>query len=88
MRVGDKVRALYGQDMTGNIVHAGQKHLHGANLVRKLDEIIAMPMPIFDSGQFVNDRSKIVKYRTCLLPFSNHSGQVTHILAGLSWKEY
>jgi hypothetical protein len=87
-QVGEKVKLLYGQDMTGSVVNANQKHLQGATLVRKLGEVVHTPSPIYDSGQFVNERSKVVKYRSCLLPFGNRDGKVTHIVAGLSWREF
>ena len=86
-RVGDKVRPLYTRDMTGQIVTAGQKHFQGAALIRRISEVIANPVPLTDQGQFVNEHSKIVKYRSCLLPFGTAS-KVTHVLLGLSWKEF
>lgn len=87
-RVGEKVKALYGQDMTGRSMNMTQRHFQGAQIVRKVGEVISTPAPVYDSGQFVNDRSKVVKYRSCLLPFGNRDGKVTHVVAGLSWREF
>jgi len=85
--VGDKVKALYG-DVAGRTVNTNNRHFQGASIVRKVADVVASPAPVFDEGQFVNERSKIVKYRTCLLPFGNREGRITHIVAGLSWREF
>lgn len=87
-RVGEKIKSLYGQDMTGRSVSGGQKHFQGAAIVRRVNDLITTPAPVYDSGQFVNDRSKVVKYRSCLLPFGGRDGKVTHVVAGLSWREF
>lgn len=84
--LGEKTKALYG-DMAGRSMHAGVKHYQNASIVRRMDDMIAAPQIMYDEGQFVNDRGKIVKYRSCLLPFGRE-GKVTHILAGLSWREF
>lgn len=85
--VGQKVRSIYGTEMTGRSVSSSQKHFQGASIVRKVDAIIANPTPLYDEGQFVNDRGKVVKYRSCLLPFGTQ-GRISHIVAGLSWREF
>lgn len=85
--VGEKVKSLYTRDMTGQTITAGQKHFQGAALVKKVADVIAKPEPLFDQGQFVNERSKIVKYRSCMLPFGTNT-KVTHIVVGLSWREF
>ena len=86
-RVGDKVREVYGQDMSGKVFSPAQKHFQGAAVVRKANEVLANQTPIVDMGQFINTGTKMVKYRSCLLPFGS-GGKVTHIIAGLSWREF
>ena len=85
--VGDKLRELYGTDVVGKPFNPAQRHFQGAAVVRKIDEMIANPAPIIDNGQFVGQNNKIVKYRSCLLPFGK-GGVVTHVIAGLSWREF
>jgi hypothetical protein len=85
--LGDQAKNIYGGDMSGRTVYPSMKHFQGASVVRRMDEIIKDPKSLYDEGQFVNERSKIVKYRSCLLPFGKE-GRVTHILAGLSWREF
>ena len=86
-RVGDKVREVYGQDMSGKVFSPAQKHFQGAAVVRKANEVLANQTPIVDLGQFINTGTKMEKYRSCLLPFGS-GGKVTHIIAGLSWREF
>lgn len=86
-QVGEKVKALYG-NVAGQSMHSGQRHFQGAGIVRRVGEVISSPTPIQDHGQFVNERSKVVKYRSCLLPFGNKDGKITHVVAGLSWREF
>jgi hypothetical protein len=85
--VGEKVRTLYTRDMTGQTINTGQKHFQGAALIKKIADVITKPEPLFDQGQFVNERSKIVKYRSCMLPFGVDN-KVTHVVIGLSWREF
>ena len=85
--LGDQVKSLYGNDVAGRPMFSGMKHFQGASIVRRMDDMIATPQVMYDQGQFVNERGKIVKYRSCLLPFGK-DGKVSHILAGLSWKEF
>jgi hypothetical protein len=87
--IGDGLKSIYNGQMLGKTVSAGQKHFQGAGVLKQLPTVLAKPEPLFDEGQFVNERSKVVKYRSCLLPFGAADGSaVTHVLAGLSWREF
>jgi len=86
-KVGDKVRTVYGQDVVGQMFNPNQNHFQAAAIVRKATELLDNPSPVVDMGQFINADSKVVKYRSCLLPFGR-KGKVTHIVAGLSWREF
>lgn len=85
-QVGEKVKALYG-NVAGRSMATTQRHFQGAAIVQRVGDVIASPAPLYDQGQFVNERSKIVKYRSCLLPFGTKD-KVTHVVAGLSWREF
>lgn len=86
-QVGEKVRNIYGRDMIGRSFNTSQRHFQGAAIVRRMEEVMTHPQPLTDVGQFINERSKVVKYRSCLLPFGR-DGKVTHVVTGLSWREY
>ena len=86
-QIGDKLGSIYSANMVGRTFNPGQKHFQGAAIVRRMEEILVNPEPITDMGQFINENSKVVKYRSCLLPFGRN-GRVTHVITGLSWREF
>jgi hypothetical protein len=88
LSIGEKLASMYGRDMLGKTVSAGNKQFAGAEVLKKLPALLLEPAPIFDEGQFVNKQHKIVKYRACLLPFGSPEGKVTHVMCGLSWREF
>ena len=45
------------------------------------------PTPLLDTGQFVSETSKVIKFRSCLLPFGTEE-RITHVVVGFSWREY
>ncbi len=87
-RMGDKVKALYGGDLSGSTLNPKQSMFKGAAVIKRIDQILEKPEPMSDQGQFINDNSKVIKYRSCLLPFGGNDGNVTHIIVGLSWREF
>ena len=87
--IGDELKDIYGANMMGKTLRVGQKHFQGAAIFKKIGKILETPQPLFDDGQYVNERSKVVKYRSCMLPFGTADGtNVTHVVVGLSWREF
>ena len=87
MKIGDQLKTLYG-DVVGRSISTSHKQFQGGAIMKRMGDVIATPEPVFDQGQFVNERSKVVKYRSCLLPFGTRDGRITHVVAGLSWREF
>ena len=85
--IGEKLRSIYSNDMVGRSFNTAQRHFQGAAIVRRMEEIIDNPTPLLDAGQFINEKSKVVKYRSCLLPFGRGT-KVSHVIIGLSWREF
>ncbi len=85
--MGSKVKSLYGADVSGQPFNPRQKASQTAQIVKRVGEILQQHVPVYDNGQFVNNRHKIVKFRSCMLPFGQN-GSVTHIVVGLSWREF
>lgn len=86
-RLGKKVQDLYGSDVSGQPVRPEQSKSRNASIIKRIGEVLANPTPLYDDGQFVNAKHKVVKYRSCLLPFGQN-GEVTHVVVGLSWREF
>ena len=89
LHVGEKLEDLLGKDMVGKEVSpATMQAIARGKLAKRLEEIVASPQAVEDDGKFVNQRSKVVKYRACFLPFGTDEGHITHVLTGFSWREF
>ncbi len=86
--VGQETKEALGVDMTGKSFSPNTGNFPGARIVEKIDEVVNSAAPLTDEGQFVNKNNKVVKYRSCLLPFGTKEGKVSHILLGLSWRAF
>jgi hypothetical protein len=85
--VGQSVREAIGSDLTGKIFNSRFNNFPGATISKSIDNVVKNPTPLIEESQFINEKNKIVKYRSCLLPFGK-DGKVTHIVLGLSWKAF
>lgn len=86
--MGAKIIEAYGKNLSGQSVSSAVRMLPGSDILKKVDMVLANSTPLYEGGQFVNDKNKIVKYRSCMLPFGNETAGVTHIVVGLSWKSF
>lgn len=87
--MGGKLVELYCENLTGRRISRKQKQFKAASLIKHAGQVINNPIPLQDEGKFINDKNKIVKYRSCLVPFGNPTTrEVTHLLAGMSWREF
>ncbi len=85
--IGDKLSNVYGQGAIGKTFNPSHRGFPAAAVIKKVRVLLANPAPLVDMGQFVSEQGKIIKYRSCLLPFGRQ-GIVTHVVAGLSWREF
>ena len=87
-KLGDELAKTYGQNLVGRRLNPKMPDFPAASILLKIDELAKQKNPMYDEGQFINTNSRVVKYRSCMLPFSNQPMEVTHILLGLSWREF
>ena len=85
--IGKNAKKAFGKDLTGEVFSQKFKYFPAARITQRLDECVATSLPIYDEGQFINEKDKLIKFRSCLLPFGTKKGKVTNILLGLSWIE-
>lgn len=88
---GDEISRAIGRDMTGQTLNTKMKFFPGAKIIRRIDEVANREVncPLLDDGQFVNDNGAVVKYRACLLAFTQaNSNTISHILIGVSWRTF
>ncbi len=86
--VGRAIKNLYGKDLTNQRIVTSVKNLAGLQILKRIDDCVDDNEPVYESGQFVSDKSKIIKFRSCLLPFAGKGGNITNIVGGLSWKTF
>lgn len=86
--VGEALITMFGKNLSGERISSSMIHSPGFNILAKLDHVIQHPTPAIEEGQFINNHSKIVKYRCCLLPFGPNITQITHCIIGISWRAY
>ncbi len=87
MDVGSNALKIFKENPIGLYFTPSQKVMPAARLMRRLEELTPQSEPLMDDGQFVNEKSRVVKFRSCLVPFGTPT-QITHVIVGLSWREY
>ena len=87
--MGPFIIAAYGKDLTGVTINSeASKKFPGKMALKKMDEVVSEYRPMEDSGYFVNEAGKLIKYRACFLPFGTKQGGLTHIMSGFSYREF
>ena len=73
-------------DLTGQQVTPSIRTVPGTSVIKKLDASLPMREPVLEQGSLINNDDKMIKYRSCILPFGNKKFDVSHAIIGLSWK--
>lgn len=86
---GSEIQKAIGQDLRGQRMTTNMKFFPGAKIIKRIDEVAtqAVPSPLLDDGQFVNEHNKVIKYRACLLSFGTPQ-KISHIVVGVSWRAF
>lgn len=84
---GVRARQALGRDITGEVLAVGAAQFEAARLLNNAEKALKERDVELDEGHFVNADSKIIKFRSCLLPFGRNS-RVTHLLLGVSWRAF
>ncbi len=87
VEVGDKLLSIFPDNPVGSYFSSNMKVMPAARLMRRMSELTIDGAPLVDEGQFVNQMSKVVKFRSCLVPFGTND-KITHVVVGLSWREF
>lgn len=56
-------------------------------MLADVDAVCESTRTTVTSGTLVSPNNKVLKFRVCLLPFTNQSGAVANIVVGFSWIE-
>lgn len=88
IHVGDQLVRMFGRDPTGTILDVRMNQYPYNIIAKQLDKVSIKPEYTLNEGQFINERSKVVKFRACWLPFGTADGEVTDIIVGFSAREF
>lgn len=87
IHLGKQIAPFFTGMKEGSHLNAQMKVFPGARMIKHVPDILVSYATLTDEGQFVGSNNKVVKYRSCLLPFGNKDG-VTHVILGVSWREF
>jgi hypothetical protein len=86
--IGDKSRALLPNLSEGKMFRLNGLSREVKKFLEDVPNVMRNVSTIVTSGTLAGGmRNKLIKYRICLLPFTNNSGAVSHIMVGFSWIE-
>jgi hypothetical protein len=87
--VGRSIRELIGRDPSGQPILPGSSATLEGRIIKDLTACLGEAKPTYDEGQFFNNQSKVVKYRSCNLPFHGRvKDDISMILIGFSCKVF
>lgn len=85
--IGDKSRSLLMNIHEGKMMRFNGLNRETKKFLEDVPNVIHTVNTIITSGTLAGIRNKLIKYRICLLPFTNTTGDVSHIMVGFSWIE-
>ena len=88
INMGDDIVKMYDENLIGQVVSPSQKHFKAALIITQAANMLGSHEVMNEKGKFVSSRNKIVRFRSCMVPFGSADGHITHTLAGISWKEF
>lgn len=86
--MGEKLIPMFGRDMTGQVLDTRMNQYPYNIISAKMDGVLKSKEYVIGEGHFMNERGRVVKYRACWMPFGNEAKGVTHVVVGLSDREY
>lgn len=86
--IGSELESIFGAGLVGSKIVEKPGFLPIQQMIEQMDKSIHSPLPIALDGQFEDGNGKIIKYRSCLLPFGTSKDNITHFIVGVSWKVY
>ncbi len=89
--IGKEIKKIYLKDLLGMTFDLKNGQFPNSVIVPKLqvmNTLIDIKTPQEDSGQMPIAGGKIIKYRTIMLPFGNEKSGITHVVVGVSCREF
>lgn len=87
--IGTELLSLFGRDFVGKVENFSDlSYTPITKLLGKTrtPSFIQEPRPLIDEGKFEFIDKKIIKYRSCILPFGTGANDLTHLIIGMTWR--
>ena len=86
--LGESIIAAYGDDLTGKEVYNHLIAPYTQMLLLKFETVVGDLATVTDEAEFMNLKSKLIRYRQCLVPLGGSDGHVGFILGTMTWSQY
>jgi hypothetical protein len=87
--VGRSLSEAYGNDLKFKYFSSYERDLSlSREFIKALDEAVDKRQFTLSQGQFINYKNKVVKYRDCIMPLKDISGEIRMVVAGVSWRVF
>jgi hypothetical protein len=86
--MGEPLIKLYGRDLTGQMADVRMKQFPASVVYAALRDVLDKREPVYGDGHLVNSDGRLIKYRSCFLPFGNAKRGVTHVVVGMSYRVF
>jgi hypothetical protein len=84
--IGKDLEEIFGKTLEGRKVKEKLGFMPARKMMEQMDKSIKNPFPITIEGQFIDEKNRVIQYRSCLLPFGQSKENITHFVIGVSWK--
>ncbi len=84
--VGEEVQNVIGFKTTNSSIEKSSVGQFEKLIVKNLGDCLDEKQPVYREGKFVNEKSKVIKYRCCILPFAREDQPISHLVVGFSYK--
>jgi len=85
--VGKEIVKMLGKNPVGKQITTKVEFIPAGTMINKIGYVLEHPQPTIHEGQFSNKEGAQIKYRSCILPFSDNGESVTHFIIGISWQK-
>jgi hypothetical protein len=85
--LGDLTKKLLPELRTGQRITTKTMSMQAKKYLSDIGQVITHCQTLINSGSVIGTHNKMVKYRVCLLPFTDKNAQVAYIVVGFSWIE-
>jgi hypothetical protein len=85
--IGDNVKKLLPDFRIGSRFSVKNMSMQAKKYLNQLTMVVNEQVTLINQGTVVGANNKIIKYRVCLLPFSDKNAKIAYIIVGFSWLE-